>query len=152
MSARTLLFDVKTEFVELMQANTNLGNVKVDYGHPNLPELGEQEIWIAETKGWSQDWANIGALQVKESFTLAVYILVRNSGDDAAVSEDSAGQIFEYVQQAVADQANFTDLRNGSTGKQLTSIIVSPAALEPMQSTQGRVTQISLELKVTGRI
>lgn len=150
--ARTLLFAVKSEFVTIMSSVPNIGDIQVSYGVPTLDELEQEAIWIGETNGWDQGWVNIGARQIKETFEVAVRFLAGKASQSVEESEQRIGDMFEYAQSAMVDQSNFTDLRQGTNGPQLTSLIMTPAELMPMVSPSGRVAQITSYIKVEGRI
>lgn len=149
--ARSLLLDVKREFVRLCQADADLLDVDITFGHPGVDQLEPDAAYPNETDEWDQDWRNIGALQRSETFELVVRFIAALPGRETVEAEDAVMVMFEKAQDIVHDQSNFIDLRNGQ-GRQLININLAPKELAPMVSKDGRVAGITAGLKVKGNI
>lgn len=99
----------KAAILQILDAVTDLDTVTQSWAGPTKDEDFTGEMIFLGAVENEEDWASLGNLRRRETYTVALTVWVEQWGDDPQTAEQRAFEIWGYVTEALRD-----DLRGPS--------------------------------------
>jgi hypothetical protein len=124
----------KARIVTLLQGWAGLAGIQVSYGGPvrdtEIPATREM-IFLGPVTEAIGEWAALGRLRTRETYHIAITVMLEQAGDVEQAAEQRAADLFAEVQKALKTDPTLAALLEQGIYLSNGSIIATPMA-EPV--------------------